>query len=284
MAARSCITFPAPPLRFRTSGFPRYGSKLEFSRDLRPPGRGLSAYPAYPHAPANLYAATVPLSGSYGPSGNTAVPLAEPVVPHYPVQRPLARLRVVLSRWVIAYYGLIRNSRPLPPAYILRPGGSLPCGYVWAGTDSLPNLLPVSLPSVPPSVPRWTIWLPTSVPSPSALAFAQSAQARHPLRRGNRYTRGLRNEAAKFALCYGPGGLLALHRQGPLRSSFHLLSHLISTSSITTRANRQFPWPDFHRQDTQHYGLRTDYADWERAGKKKHGGKRPLPVVARRPP
>ena len=30
------------------------------------------------------------------------------------------------------------------------------------------------------------------------------------------------NEAAKFALCYGPEELLALHRQGRLLSSFHL--------------------------------------------------------------
>ena len=34
-----------------------------------------------------------------------------------PVQRPLARQRVMLSRRVIAYYGLIRNSRPLPSIY-----------------------------------------------------------------------------------------------------------------------------------------------------------------------
>ena len=36
-----------------------------------------------------------------------------------PVQRPLARQRVMLSRRVIAYYGLIRNSRPLPSIYLL---------------------------------------------------------------------------------------------------------------------------------------------------------------------
>ena len=37
-----------------------------------------------------------------------------------PVQRPLARQRVVLSRRVSAYYGLIRGSRFLPSAYVLR--------------------------------------------------------------------------------------------------------------------------------------------------------------------
>ena len=49
------------------------------------------------------------------------------------------------------------------------------------------------------------------------------------------------SEAARFPLWYGPMSLLALHRQGRLRSSFHPLSRLIETSNITTRANSQFP-------------------------------------------
>ena len=47
--------FSPPPLKFRTVGFPQYGFKREFDRDLRPPGvaravtprqliRGLSSY------------------------------------------------------------------------------------------------------------------------------------------------------------------------------------------------------------------------------------------------
>ena len=32
-------SFPPPPLKFRTSGFPRYGFKLEFNHDLHPPCR-----------------------------------------------------------------------------------------------------------------------------------------------------------------------------------------------------------------------------------------------------
>src|SRR5208337_1292690 len=38
-----------------------------------------------------------------------------------------------------------------------------------------------------------------------------------------------------------PGQLLALHRRGLLLSSFHPMSHLTGTSSITTRAINQFP-------------------------------------------
>jgi len=49
------------------------------------------------------------------------------------------------------------------------------------------------------------------------------------------------NEAAKFALCYGPEELLALHRPGRLRSSFHLQSRLTKASNITTRANQPIP-------------------------------------------
>jgi hypothetical protein len=29
-------TFPPPPLKFRTAGFPQYGFKLDFNRDLHP--------------------------------------------------------------------------------------------------------------------------------------------------------------------------------------------------------------------------------------------------------
>ena len=51
----------------------------------------------------------------------------------------------------------------------------------------------------------------------------------------------LRNEAAKFTLWYGPEELLAPHRPGRLRSSFHLLSRLTKASNITTRVNQPIP-------------------------------------------
>src|SRR5215469_2240659 len=65
------------------------------------------------------------------------------------------------------------------------------------------------------------------------------------------------HEAAKFALCYSPLGLLAPLRLGRLLSSFHLPGHPMGVSSITTRVNNQLPWPDFHRLDKQSYRLRT---------------------------
>ena len=72
----------------------------------------------------------------------------------------------------------------------------------------------------------------------------------------SRFTRGESFRGCKVRFMLRPGQLLVLHRQGLLRSSFHPMSHLIGTLSITTRVNSQFPRPDLHRLDTQHYGLR----------------------------
>ena len=62
-----------------------------------------------------------------------------------PVQRPLAPRKVMLSPQIPAYYGLIRNSWHLLPAYLLRLGRSLPHGLVVADPERLPNLLRMSL-------------------------------------------------------------------------------------------------------------------------------------------
>ena len=171
-----------------------------------------------------------------------------------PVQRSLAPQRVMLSHRLIAYYDLIRASPPLPPVYVLS-SGSLPLGLLRAGNEKVPNLSCLSFPIVPSSVPRRLgdflrlllhrpLW-----PSPSL----QKVGVRLSTLAGA--LPGLRNEAAKFASCYGPMRLLALLRQGRLLSSFHLLGHPSGVSSITTRADNQFPRPDFHRLDKQPYRL-----------------------------
>ena len=171
-----------------------------------------------------------------------------------PVQRSLAPQRVMLSHRLIAYYDLIRASLPLPPVYVLS-SGSLPLGLFRAGNEKVPNLSCLSFPIVPSSVPRRLgdflrlllhrpLW-----PSPSL----QKVGVRLSTLAGA--LPGLRNEAAKFASCYGPMKLLALLRQGRLLSSFHLLGHPSGVSSITTRADNQFPRPDFHRLDKQSYRL-----------------------------
>jgi hypothetical protein len=174
----------------------------------------------------------------------------------HPVQRPLAPQRVMLSHRIIAYYDLMRASLPLPPIYVLF-SGSLPVGLLRAGEEKVPNLSCSSFPIVPSSVPRRLgdffrlllhrlLW-----PSPSSHKVGARISTL------GRFLRGSCNEAAKFALCYGPMELLALLRQGHLHSSFHLQDHPLKMSSITTRANNQFPRPDLHRLDKQPYRLQT---------------------------
>ena len=98
---RTIITFPLPSLKFRTAGFPRYGFKPGSDRDLR---RRLYV---------GLYAI---LAGPAGPSVDRPSVWAMGTVPSGNlVQRPLAPQRVILSRRIVAYYGLIRGSGALRP-------------------------------------------------------------------------------------------------------------------------------------------------------------------------
>ena len=166
------------------------------------------------------------------------------------VQRPLARQRVVLSRQLKRYYGLIRASDALRPAYVFT-GRSLPLGRTPEG----PQFKLRVCASVPFPVPRRIRW-PSTVVLPPVLAFARFAGARHPHAHLSRFLWRF-NEAAEFALCCGPEAWLALHRQGRLLSSFHPMSHLTGTSNMTTRQTVNLPRPDFHRLDTQPYGLRA---------------------------
>ena len=176
----------------------------------------------------------------------------------YPVQRSLAPQRVMLSRQIIAYYSLMRASRPLPPVYGLS-SRSLPYGLVWAGNEKVPNLSRSSVPIVPSSVPRRLddcSWLllhrPLWPPPPSQKIGVRTPTLAGITARGSCY-----HEAAKFTLFYGPMGLLAPLRPGRLLSSFHLPGHPLGVSNIATRANNQFPWPDLYRLDKQPYRLQT---------------------------
>ena len=114
-----------------------------------------------------------------------------------------------------------------------------PSGRPWV--ERFPNLLCLSVSSVPSSVPRQTGRLHLAVPSSSALAFPISVVGRHLHSPRVPVPAWPCNEAAKFALCYGPEELIALHRPGRLRSSFHLLSRLTKASNITTRVNQPIP-------------------------------------------
>ena len=233
------------PVRLQTGFQPRPSSNMP----------SLSARPAFPH-PSRIYT-RLKSPSQREPSSRLSVPGLPSPNADYPVQRSLAPQRVMLSHRIIAYYYLMRASRPLPPVYGLS-SGSLPYGLVWAGNEKVPNLSCSSFPIVPSSVPRRLgdcLWLLNFIAYsglPHLRRRSASASPRWPV-----HCVGRVYEAAKFALCYGPMELLALLRLGRLLSSFHLLGHPLGVSSITTRANNQFPWPDFHRLDKQPYRLRT---------------------------
>jgi hypothetical protein len=112
--------------------------------------------------------------------------------------------------------------------------------------------------TVPPYVPRQTKWLLSTVSSPPTLAFAFSAHSRHLLFPWLRYSHGMCNEAATFALCYGPVSCLPYTGKGFYFRAFASRGHPRAASSITIRPNSQLPEPDLHRLDTRPYGLRTE--------------------------
>ena len=166
-ARRSCVS--STPSKIPYVGF----SPVRLQTGVQPQPSSRNAL--------GLYAARSPgvrplaLAGMYG--GVFALDV--------PVQRPLARQRVMLSRQVIAYYGLIRDSQSLPLTYVFA-SGSLPSGR----DREVPHFTLRVLLSVPPPVPRRTGRLQVVVASPTVVAFAQSARARHPLGHASRFSRG----------------------------------------------------------------------------------------------
>ena len=145
----------------------------------------------------------------------------------------------MLSRRVSAYYGLIRDSGLLPPIYALDGESPWPY-YLPPEGQRFPHFtLPVCA-CVPPSVPRWTMRLLLTVTSSHLLAFANFVVARHPLLHEIRFIVAC-NEAAKFTLCYGPSGLLALPRPGLLLSSFHLRGSLFGNVEYNYMGRQSIP-------------------------------------------
>jgi len=116
-------------------------------------------------------------------------------------------------------------------------------------------------PNVPPLQPRRSERLLATVPSPFASAFAIPAQARQTQRHHRRFPGGQFNEATKFTSCYGPMSCSPDSGTDFYFRAFPSISHLIEESNITTWVNSQFPRPDFHRLDTQPYGLHTGLQD-----------------------
>jgi hypothetical protein len=196
LAQWPCTTFPPPPLKFRTAGFPQYGLKSTFLRDLH--GRRTPA--TYTRTTVRRPAATgIPLQGNRRANAAWVSESRRTLS----IQRPLARQRVVVSRRVSAYYGLIRASGTHPPGLFASSGGRL-------GRQRVPTLFCLS-------------FLPCHRPYPGGsggvyggsiatrVAFDDLRASRHPQIRqiGSRRSR---NEAAPVRFMLRPGRLLALHR------------------------------------------------------------------------
>ena len=111
--------------------------------------------------------------------------------------------------------------------------------------------------NVPPLQPRRSERLLATVPSPLASAFAHPAGARQTQRHHRRFSGGQFNEATKFTLCYGPMSCSPDTGSDFYFRAFFSISLFIEKSNITTWLNSQLPRPDFHRLDTQPYGLHT---------------------------
>ncbi len=129
-------------------------------------------------------------------------------------------------------------------------------------SQEAPQFTPrVSLP-VPPSVPRESDGACRLFPSPPALAFTFSAEARHLPISTRRFSWVVCDfGAATFALCYGPESCLLSTGKSFYFRAFASWGRPREASSITIWLNSQLPEPDFHRQDTQHYGLRTEVTE-----------------------
>jgi len=176
--------FPPPSLKFRTSGFPQYGFKLEFRDDLHHNPAGLSTRPAsartimtYTHP--KLFSRNEAAQRATRRRTLTVQAVLRSSDQSTPVQRPLAPRWVVLSHRILAYYGLIRHSRSLRSIYgLIRTVFARRSCLGWS--RELPQFNLCDFPCVPPSVPRWAQWLRAVVASPLVRVFAVSVAARHP--------------------------------------------------------------------------------------------------------
>ncbi len=166
------------PIRLQTGIGPR-PSRAQDSLSARPAFTSLGQTYTWSKLPSQKGNGPQPYSRFFRSGAKAQVGSPFHIGVSNPVQRPLARQRVMLSPRVNAYYGLIRNSQSLPSTYDLY-DESLSYGLVWTGIERLPNLLRVSIPSVPPYVPRRTKRLHSTVTSSLIIAFALFAQARHP--------------------------------------------------------------------------------------------------------
>lgn len=136
---------------------------------------------------------------------------------------------------------------------------SLPCDLVWAGGNSFPTLLCISFSScrLPyPGIPKDCIWLLLHPLLWPILSLQRFGSCNSTFISSNGSVTRLQSSLYATAWRVASPAL-----SGRLLSSFHIISHLSNMSNITTWANSQFPWPDSHWLDIQHYRLRAENAE-----------------------
>ena len=196
--------FSPPPLKFRTVGFPQYGFKREFSHDIR--RNAVKTWPLTSGQSLVRLPPMMDLAVKTPPQGE-----AEEEAPKdNPVQRSLARHRVMLSRRVIAYYDLMCASHLHSATYGFAVEPSNPVGREARGS-TIYNRCVCSY--VPFLKPRWTGRLHLAVTSPTVIALANSFVARHPHNHAHWFSRGSCNEANRFT-CVAARTIVSPHQQG----------------------------------------------------------------------
>ena len=196
MATRPCNTFPPPPLKFRTAGFPQYGFK---------PPRSTATFANRDHPAAYMRSMARLASDSSVPAQCRAGG---------------RRRRTQRSRGPWLAGGLfcparswltMASSEPLGPSRRLMffDSESLPTGQDREGPQFTLRVRSVRAVFRTPADRSEGV----TVGSPSVLAFAQCRGARHPqVRHASRFVRGLGFRGCKVRFMLRPGQLLALHR------------------------------------------------------------------------
>jgi hypothetical protein len=215
-----------------------------------------------PHRIDNLYAAIAERPCSCGPKACPTEPVAASASP---IQRPLAYRSLCCrsgSSLNMASSETLWSSRRL--IYFVHQVFALRSRMGWA--RELPQFALHTCDTVPSSVPRWSARVHLVVTSPNVVAFAIFALARQPLHHARPVPTWSRNEAARFALCYGPASCLPFTGKDVYCRACAWPGHPVQTSTITIRLNNQLPQPDLHRQGMRPYGLRTKDAKKGRFG------------------
>jgi len=235
---RMMPTFPSPPLKFRTAGFPQYGFKASMSDRAFLQVRVLKPAPGMQSLPHSLLPPFARLHPNESPGSVSKTVEASTCrcsggLPSLP-QGSLAPVRVVLSRSIIAYYNPMRQSRRHAATSRL-------CAYTQrlrcAGAPrrpARPSLLSLPcFPCMPSTLPRWRI-----VPSrctrtmlPDFLELLASRLTTSPVsasnhRRGNPFRSCIVHFMVRPACLPSPPGWL--RRDEVISSSPRLLRYIVT--------------------------------------------------------